>query len=486
MFEDIVELEIIQAGRPTGQYRPLGETLILEKIVYPEFPLPFDLAILPKTLTTDGEHLQVFLLGEISHPPQTKLSARILGGIQNGTGVTYLLAIPSADLHFAELSNTADISESIKQEISHRLLASQQNGKGLAWLSRETVKPLIKDAYLNYRLAEQDARRHVADQISWRPIDRAGRIVGYTEAEHYSDAEFTYFQLPYRFQGYMDMHLSNDERILYALARPAIRSKRQSSLFGRKTIQEGVLILTDQRLIHLVELMPPDSSGVRYGFHVHMGILERLEGVALERLGEDRLLLQTCWTALEGSETVEWEFPIQILAALKGLVTILEKFVMEAFDSRALRRAMLPPIPEKLPPLKDPAANDPNELDPLRKRFSSLLPDLLLTGENAYAWALWPAWFEAKSGARLLLVTDRRVLVVLDPAIENSPKLDLALQKLTTISYVASILKSHLDLSFIENGRLLSVSMPFPYPAEYAFHQCFEAMRRCLAVLPIA
>jgi hypothetical protein len=59
MSETVIEIEIIQPGHPIGQYRPIEyDLLCLEKVPYPEVELPFDLGILPKTLTGRGEPSQ--------------------------------------------------------------------------------------------------------------------------------------------------------------------------------------------------------------------------------------------------------------------------------------------------------------------------------------------------------------------------------------------------------------------------------------------
>jgi hypothetical protein len=54
-----------------------------------------------------------------------------------------------------------------------------------------------------------------------------------------------------------------------------------------------------------------------------------------------------------------------------------------------------------------------------------------------------------------------------------------------TLEYVGSILNSYIGLDVVEAGKALQIRFSFPYPAEGAFHNCFEAIRRCMAVLPL-
>ena len=273
--------------------------------------------------------------------------------------------------------------------------------------------------------------------------------------------------------------------ILFALSRPAMRSQVYSTLLSRKKLQEGVLILTNQRLVHLVELVPPGSSGVRYGFEARMGILERLQDASIEPLENQVKFLSTSWRARDGVETLGWEFPKECQPSLEKLLDLLKKFLADSQGSTALRRAALPPVSESIPPLKDPAANDPNAVEPIVQRFYSLLAGWLAPGEAFIAWSMLPAWFEKKGYARVLLVTSRRIRVIPDSIRGLDPEIDLPHERVASLAYTSSILSSHIDISFLGSQNVQQVVVNFPYPAEHGFHACFEALRRCAAVAPI-
>lgn len=325
--------------------------------------------------------------------------------------------------------------------------------------------------------------REETTRSAWRPVDRDGRMVSYTEAEHYTDAEYSYFQLPYRFQQYMDQHLAKDERILFALLRPAMKSEAQRTWRGRKQLQEGVVILTDQRLIHLAELIPPGRSGVRYGFNSQVGVLERLCEVGCEPVGGENLLLRTAWSAKGGNAAIDFELPVTAGAEIETLQRFLNRFRSDINSSRALRRVALPEIPERLPPLQDVAANDPKEVERINDRFSGLLEASLLASEKAISWALWPARFEKKGHASVLVVSDRCVRALSDPEAGGRETMRITHQQMGAFEYTASIVDSYMTFTWIEDEETKTTRLRFPYPAEKAFRRCFEAMRRCAAAI---
>lgn len=484
--EMIVETRLIKTGRPTAHYEVNNDgSLHLREITLPEISFPFDVAILPNTCTAKGEHLQALLIGDISHPTETHITVRIIGGIQSSKTDPLLLGVPVVDGRYDELKQAADLSAPLRKEVLRYLGDSSDKPGRIKWLDPDDALSHILQAVARMRQCELETHRQVSEQAAWKPAHRDGRLVGYTAIEHYTDAEYTYFQLPYRFQYYMDQHLASDERILFALSRPAMRSHLQRSWLRQKKLQQGVLILTNQRLLHLVELVPPGSSGVRYGFQSHVGILERLDAAKIVRLENRGLVLQTTWRAADGAETLEWEFPVECESELAMLFGILSKFLADTHRSSTLRRAALPPVPETIPALRDPAVNDPQELEPLQARFLSHLPSLLVSGEEFIAWALLPGWFDSEGIARILLVSSTRLRVIPDPIHRLQTEIDIAYRQISTLEYVGSILSSHIDLSLVCEGEIRKLVINFPYPAEHSFHTCFEAIRRCAAITAV-
>jgi hypothetical protein len=224
---------------------------------------------------------------------------------------------------------------------------------------------------------------------------------------------------------------------------------------------------------------------VRYGFNARLGALERLVEIQVETLGDEAVLLKTGWEAEEGRDWLAWESPLYTRSAILELVGFLERFLPENIPPVALRRSNLP-APSDLPPLSDPSSNDPHLVSAIHQRFASTLPEHLAQNEKVHAWALWPAWYENKGYPQVLVVTDHRLLTIPDPAVRQPCGLDIRLAQLAMPEYAGSILRSYIGLNLIERGKVRQVQLGFPYPAEGAFHRCFEALRRCMAVLPLS
>lgn len=261
-------------------------------------------------------------------------------------------------------------------------------------------------------------------------------------------------------------------------------SQRLHSWLGNEKLQEGVLILTTQRLIQLVELVPLGNSGVRYGFRAQLGALERLVDVSVETVADKVVLLKSTWRAQGGCSSLEWESPLYTRSDIYELVGFLEKFASSKINPRALQRSTLP-VPSELPELRDPAINDPAEGKIIHRHFASAIPAMLLPSEQIYAWALWPAWFDNKGFAQVMVVTGSRLLVIADPDLKKALTMDIPLSHIATVEYAGSILNSYIELRIVESEIVQRITLKFPYSADGAFHRCFEAMRRCLAVLPL-
>lgn len=476
MTEHLLEIKIVQPGRATGQYYAVdSDTLRLEKVVYPGDPLPFDMGILPTALKSFDEPFAVLVLGSISHPIHTEMESRLLGALQRNTETPILLVTPVVDegsLHCLD-----EFTDKQRTEIV-AILQRTYPGEW-QWLMITELEPILHTATLRHRQMQARGNHRDVDP-AWRPLHLGRPVSSFAEVEHYIPAEYTFFELPHRFQYYVGEHLAPDERILYALRRPAMSSQRKRSWLKRELLQEGVLILTDQRLIHLAELVPPDSANVRYGFHASVGALERLAGVSVSALKNDSLLLITTWKARGGSASIEWELPNEAEVALDELTFLLEKFIVDDPNTCQLRRAGLPQLPDKLPPLLDTASNDAENLLAVNEHFSAALTESLNADEKAYSWAFLPEWLDRKKGAQALAVTNRRVFLLPDHSI------DIPLADISTLEYTGSILESSLAINFIENGKLRRKVIFFPYPAQNSFRTCFEAARRCMAVVPLA
>jgi len=474
---DNLWLRVKRAGRVYARYRfDDGET-VLETVHLPDMVYPFDIGVLEKAIWRDGEELHAALLGVVSHPPGTRVAVRLLGALTTGGHrPAWFVCVPEVDPTARGWHSPDDLPAELAANLLRTL--EREEGASLDWLSAEYVEEMVREARRNYRLLQKSAP-HTASP-AWKPADRYGGVTDFTEAEHYTAAEYTFFQLPYRFQDYLSQHLSDDERGLYAIWRPSMTSRLQKRLFKRTRLNEGVLFLTTQRLMYLVELVPPDRSGVRYGFRAVSGALERLRSYKILRPAEHSAVLQTEWEARGGVQTLQWEFPLSSLSALRELVPFLEPCLPQN-ATRALRRATLPPPPDPLPPLTDPAANDPKPLRELDARFREWM-EAELGDEAVYAWALWPAWEREDGVAEVLIVTSERLLVVPDPAAKLPLRLNVRMADIAALDFQASILGSAITLHIPRGDKVEEVRLAFPYPAVAAFRAAYESLRRGVAL----
>jgi hypothetical protein len=472
--EHSIELRISQPGRPTGAYFATdADSLRLQQIVYPQRPLPFDIGFLPMTLSALDEPLAVVLAGGVSHPVNTEVEGRLLGALQRDQDPPVLLAVSIVDEQSPQ--DLAEVPAATRTLILETLSSSRPGD--WRWLTLQEAEPLLHRAALQFRESQLAGRLPRLDP-AWKPLDLQQPEASYREADRYTAAEYTYYLLPDHFQHYVDEHLAPDERILFAARRPRMLGARRRFWHPRQQLQAGVVILTSQRLLHLAELVPPDSANIRYGFHAIVGALERLGDVALEPVS-DALVLRTSWQSASGEIPIDWLSPASSRRALVELSDMLQGFLGRT-NGRALLRAALPDPPEQLPPLVDTASNDPAADARLQQEFEGMLNTSLAMGERVHGWALLPKWVETQSTTQALVVTDLRLFLL--PGMD----LDLPLAKLATLEFTSSIIESSIGLNYVDGNRAHHRVLYFPYPAHDAFRTCFEAARRCMAVAPLS
>jgi hypothetical protein len=187
------------------------------------------------------------------------------------------------------------------------------------------------------------------------------------------------------------------------------------------------------------------------------------------------------WRAAGGSQRVVWEFPAEAMDELKQGAAVLLRWQPPKGGSWLLRAQG--PQPADMP-LSDPAANDPSEVLPLAGRLTEALRRELGRTERALASALLPAWADSRKVAHLLAITDRRVLVLPDPATDlHLQPVSHWLACIASLEFTSSILGSWLALNVVENGDLQRVVISFPYTAA-EFQVCFTSLRQQVSIVP--
>jgi hypothetical protein len=429
----------------------------------------------------EGEPLPAILIDDISHPPQSLIPAHLICGLRTQGSNLVLVGVPKIDGQETLIHQWGDIAERVRAEIQRHLVNG--NGGEFQVLRLDEIRPQVKDAYFQFRAARKEDGEIVSLRPAWKPLEQEMHKKNYLDASDYSDAEYTFYRLPNAVRDYINSYLGEDERILYAIHRPEMKSQLRGSFLNRQKLTEGFLVLTTQRLIQLIEIIPLEDNGVRYGYSTQTGILERLEKFSIERPNPKSILLMTFWKSRDGIEALDMEFTGKDLPSLKEMSSLLEKFQPGKISRQALRRASPPPAADPVPALFDPAEKDQKEVKILQERFSSMLPGVLSIDEQLLAWAFLPAWLDSDRCARVLCVSYKRLLVLPDPTAEKEEIQEIQFSDVTTLEYAASVVSSFIGFHVFEDGQVREVKINFPYPSLAAFKRCFDITRQCIAIL---
>ena len=182
-----------------------------------------------------------------------------------------------------------------------------------------------------------------------------------------------------------------------------------------------------------------------------------------------------------------FEFPTPRREELESAAALLRGWLPTQGD-RPVRRATPPAPPEQLPPLRDPAANDPQEVVPLTARLEASLAATLSAEEPLLARSLLRAWVEGREAASVLAVTDRRLLVLPDPADEKGVglQLEVPLPAISSLESCSTIVLAYLKVFVPEDsaGRPRVHTIHFGKTLA-AMNTCYLALRRALATTAV-
>lgn len=490
MKETLIELRVEIAGGPHARYEHNFQTggPQLVEVVYPADRLPGDLCAVQDTLTEEKRPLGALLLGNLSHAPDCLVWGRLLGMIERRAGqqqLRHLIAVAEGDRHFDGLTSIEDLSGQRRNQVE---LFFRLDVPGapveVQWSGAAAACALVHEARQAFRLAQAGNRSAIPMEPAWKPMRGVKQTAVSRETERHTAAEYAFYTLPYRFQKYIEEHLALDERILYGLHRPAMRSTLNHTFLRHKHLEEGVFVVGDQQVAQVVELMPPGRAGIRYGFVARSSAPERLEAVELHPLTSDVLGLTVTWRASGGSEKVMWEFPMAQRSALEAALDLLGGWLPLPSDVR-LRRAALPEPPESFAPLYDPAANHPTETEPLAARLEAALANTLRLNETILNRCLLPAWISGRGAASLLALTGQRLLVIPDPVdlAASSLGLELPLHAIASLEFCSTLIRAYLKVFVPEQGHVHEHTIQFGKTLG-AMNGFYLALRQALAATP--
>jgi inorganic pyrophosphatase len=482
---DLIEVRVVSSGDDCAMYEfdPHGKGLRLKNIHRTPKPAPFDLAEVPDSSLDDTDNVPVWLLTHRSVFPGTFVTARPIGLLRSkdeASELRWVIAVPPADPQTETIRAISDLPEERWQALlRYACSGSDEDDMVVRWESAAAALDWIHQAKQETRVERARQEKAGAAQPAWKPL---GYLVSgarrANETEPNSEAEYAYHQLPQRFQKYVDEYLAPDERILFAVNRPMMKSGLRRSFFSRATLQEGALFVTDQQLSLVTEILPPGVSNIRYGYIADTGPLERIETITTEALDDQVAVLAVKWQAASGSHLVKWEFPRKALDELREVTQIAANWQPRPSDLR-LRRATPIELPEV--PLRDPAANDPDEIVPVARRLEEVIAREVTGVEKVLARALLPGRFDRRGCAEVIVVTTCRVVRIPDPAMATGSPRAIEVRHVTSLEFSESILESYLAVHYADQGRVHTERIAYPFTG-VGFRDCFLALRRQMVI----
>jgi len=488
-MQDLIEARVVEAGDDCNQYAfdRLGRGLRLAGVYHPATPAPAEQAVIPETAPAGEAELPVLVLARQAIPPGCLVHVRPLGLVRfqhPNWEDTVVVAVPGLDPGQSDLVTCDDIPDERRAALLAfaRANAGATDGCVVVWENAKRARALIYERRRSARLAEAQGRKVGPASPVWKPLGY--RVAGArraAEAEPHSDAEYAYRRLPPRFQQYVESYLAPTERILFAVMRPAMRSRVSGSRLFREQLQGGILFLTDQQVALVSEVLPPDRTGINYGYLVQAGVPERASAAAVVDLAGNAGLW-IAWAGRDGEQRVVWEFPAAAREDLDQAVSILQGWLPIQGDVR-LRRAY-GAEPEGTD--WETTTIDAESRLPIAKRLTEVLDELLQPGERVLARAMLPAWTDDRKETRGLAVTSRRALLIGDPIHGRKQPIGCyLLSQVTSLEYQAYLFESWLALNLCFGGKVQRIVFKHPY-MEPGVQKCVLALRQQLTIVPRA
>lgn len=457
----------------TATYKPAdGGTLRLSGFWQAQETHPANWGTIPGTLTTAGEPLGAWLISAGPVAPDVLVKARSLGALtwhRAGESHSVIIAIPSTDPTMAALQSWADLPDDLQE----RLLA--------IFPGRENVQVQSTfDALQTIRAAQRMARLAEVGRDTGRatPLWQSTTILptyGVGEGRAHTMAEMSLLRLPLRYQEYVAQVLTHEERILHFVPRPMMRESPGGllGLLGRRTRHnQGILILTDQQLLWMVDALPPMETVKGYGYIAKSCVIEHITQVWIVEEGGLVRFEITLMTPSRRQETISIPFPSASAGLLRQIVTFLEPFYDGQPERSLLRLSWLPATEI---PLADLVEKDDADTRALFSGWQKQLGRILEDGELVVSQAVVPAW--VNGNPQLLTVTSSRVLLL---GGETTGPQTYPLAHITSAELSHSVMQSWLCLWMADRARLLPVRVEFPLVVLGAFTRAYVAIRRGL------
>ncbi len=473
-------------------------------IYHAQTELPAHLAI----LRLDGQsEIPVLLVSAYSFPPETLVSARLLGSLQyvhtqSGNkqessfplaGCT-LIAVPIQDDTYAAIHTLEMLPPDQLLTLQH-YVQTQQPGStrenyGIQQLDANTTLQKIREARLYLKRQQRNTTRgkswlkqdEETQVVAWRAIEgipaavrlqlqRDRKLQADSNALH-AQAEMLIRFVPKRFQNALQQLLLDDERLLAFVERPLLQQR--SGLLGIQTwrANEGLFLVTDRQMLWLRDFFTPRQDALPGGYIAHSLPLARLACLSIfaansiDEVWATRFPLQPVpypQLALDivsstGHELFTVAFPTTVEAekALTHIHSIVQRFLPYESGTPDQRLLRVPSIEPYMP-----LAHERRKLEGLggnvtpetEQRLEGALADLKRTlatihGDELLVSALVPALEEYHSPARIVALSQQK-LFVLDEQLHRGAFVQISsydLHIITSAQLRYSLLGSNLSI----------------------------------------
>ncbi len=117
-----VVIEIPKGSHNKYEYDEELDVIKLDRVNFTAMAHPYDYGFIPQTRSEDGDHLDAFVLLEVSAFPGCLVQGRPIGVlymIDDGEKDEKIIAVPADDVRFNHIKDLADVSLHIQKEIQH-------------------------------------------------------------------------------------------------------------------------------------------------------------------------------------------------------------------------------------------------------------------------------------------------------------------------------------------------------------------------------
>lgn len=433
---------------------------------------PAEWAIVPGSLTSQGQPLGALIVSDIPCSPGALAAVRLVGLLRvRDEGIA--VGVLDADAAMGHVSSWQELEADTRAAIAALVSTDAGPGGVVSWFGPAEAAREVRDA----RQAARIARAEYHADRSRPPVWQAAPSRGTDAGPAYEEAEVALGRIPFRFQEYVGALLVEQERILAFAPRPRGQGGRVGLIGRGSREEEGLLVVTDQQVLWMADVLasPVDVTG--YGYVARAVPLERLTAVRVDMPKGKRLRLVVDSCTARGSPwSLDVAFPHASGGIVREVASVLEAFLGDR--SRASLMRLAHPPADEAPIGRAIETGDQRTMAAVGQ-WEGQLAELLAAGERIVAKGVLPAWAEHDGTPRLVVVTDRRLLV-LSTGSPDAPPLSWRAAEIGAVALTYSVFESSLAFEWARGGEVVRERLVFPLVAARSFARVFVAIRRVM------